>query len=178
MSDVMTTVLLRDPAIDWDATRDTGYDEGAYAEERDVSRLVVKSGEELTHYRFRRLKRSQLNYVARGLTDVEQRERAFAAGVVEVRGPLAPARDGWRPRGVDKPRFTAMSEADLDEFEWVDIQDIGVVVLTVSQLPFGSALRCPMLQSSVSAWVAARPRPAAQSPKPARAESSTPPEGR
>lgn len=179
MSTTIDIVLLRDPAIDWDAVRESGYDEGAYAEERDTSKLVCKPGEELTRFRYRRLKRSQLNWVTRGLTEVEQRERAFSAGVVEVRGPLQPPVDGggeWRPRGVDKPAFKAMTEADLNLFEWVDIQDIGLVVLTASMLPFGSALRCQMLQSSVSAWLAARPRPAAQSPTGAAAASSTSPE--
>lgn len=176
MSEVKDAIRLYDSAIDWDACREAGYDEGKFIEERDSSRLLFKPGSEPTKFRFRRLKRSQMNWVARGLTDVEQRERAFAAGVVEVRGPAAPGGD-WRPRGIDKPRFTAMSDDDLDSFEWVDIQDIGSVVLTASQLPFGSALRCPVLQSSVSAWVAARPRSAAQSESSAPVEISTVAEG-
>lgn len=175
MSNASETILLRDPSIDWDAMRDNGCDELDFAQHRDLEKVVFYQGEEPTLFSFRRLRRSQVNWVKRGLTDVEQRERAFATGVLQVRGPLAPGRD-WRPRGIDKPRFVAMSDAELDEFEWSDIQDIGSVILAASELPFGSALLCPVPPSSVSAWRAERRRRAEQSQSDAPPASSTSPE--
>lgn len=148
-------VRFYDPAIDW---RSTPVEPVDYARDRDLTKLVMRAGCEPILFRYQRLTRRQwLSWVSRASSDEERHVRAFSAGVCEV------VIDGrvWRPGDADRPDFVAMSEADLDQLEsaygigYADLQEIGSVVLTRSQLPFGFAPRYPVLPSSVAVWVAA-----------------------
>jgi hypothetical protein len=194
-----TVVRLWDPAIDWEAMKRppiVGYDlredgsededrprfayepttELIYSMGRDVDRLVYKPGERPFFFKYQRLTRQQmLSMVARGVTQEEKRVRAFQCGVVEV---IAPDGSAWKPRNAKRAGFTTMEEADLDALErehgigWTDLQEVGEIVLTRSDLPLGCEPHFVAPPSSVAAW-AAESRRSAERSRTAAAPSSS-----
>lgn len=162
-------VRLYDQAIDWRAMKAAPEpcDEVRYAVDRDVSRLLYRPGTRPIVFRAKRLTRAaMLGLVARATTDDERRVRAFQAGVVEIEFA-----DGnvWRPEGAARAGYLAMDDGDLDALEergiaWADLIEVGAIILTRSELPFGCAASYQAPRSSVAAWAALSRRSAEPSP--------------
>lgn len=142
------TARFYDPAIQpWDPSKKKGTMLVDWARERDMTKLVTWPGKDPVVFVCRRLTRSQMLFVSRAADEVTQIDRAFALGVVEVQRPgEAP----WRPAGSDKRDFFAMSEAEIETFEFCDIQEIGGVILTRSRVPFDLSPVYPVQPSSLA----------------------------
>ena len=90
-------------------------------------------GKAYTYFRFRRLTRSQLfDRVDLEVTDTKRFEAAFRIAVKQVEGPLFGRK--WSPAGDE------LTDAELDEFDPLDIVDIGRCVYFHSYAGKGSAV--------------------------------------
>jgi hypothetical protein len=126
-------VRLHDPAIEWGDPLDPSEAKRAakYREERDVTTLRFVDGKKPTMFRFRRLSRSDLRMIESRFSQTEKHELAFSRGVVEVLFS-----DGV----IRRPAGTSWKDDELDLFDWLDIEDIGGVVLTRSIVPLDCAI--------------------------------------
>lgn len=113
-------------------------------------------------YRFQRLTRTQVyTYVQTAPSDAERFERAFAAGIVEIRGGRYGT--GWRPESAGKPEHVAASPEELDEagVTLAEAWDVGQWIYGRSILGKASAPLLHPLPSSLHAWDALE-RPSAE----------------
>lgn len=126
-------IRLHDPAIEWGDPLDPVEAKRAakYREERDTTTLRFIDGKRPTVFRFRRLSRADLRMIESRFSQTEKHELAFSRGVVEVLFS-----DGV----IRRPASTAWKDDELDLFEWLDIEDIGGVVLTRSIVPLDCAI--------------------------------------
>jgi hypothetical protein len=173
------TIVLHDPAIDWEAVgraRQMAAPEAEFATSRDMRLLsedgVSEHGPYLTHpgmsptiYRYRRITRPQLQkFVSLAGSTEDRFIRAFQAGVVEITCPDRPVyAPKWISKGalvMDEKELTAL-ERELG-IEWAALLDIGSQILTRSTVPFDCAPRFPVPPSSVDAWAAVSARTAAR----------------
>jgi hypothetical protein len=116
-------------------------------------------------------------FVEKADHEVVARDRAFALGVRRI-----DREDGtsWTPPGVDRPGYFGIPEAELDAFDYADIQEIGGVVLTRSRVPFGSSVSYPVPPSSLAVLDGVLSRFAERSPPaaaPTRSEPEAPSDG-
>lgn len=127
---ITKVVRLFDTAVRWtDGPSASGTDARAYAASRDFELVKAVEGQRPMVFHTRRLRRSQIRDIECMSADPFKRESAFAVGVDMVDMPdgqvMRPARERW-------------TDDELDRFDFVDIEDIGSVVLARSRLPFGS----------------------------------------
>lgn len=142
------TVRIYDPAIQpWDHIRKTGTKLVDWGRERDMAKLVTYPGATPVVFHCRRLTRSQMLFVSKAPDEVTQHDRAFALGVIGVDRPEQPP---WKPAGVGARDYFAMSEAELESFEFTDIQEIGGVILTRSRVPLDLSPVYPVQPSSLA----------------------------
>lgn len=104
----------------------------------------------------------------------DRRIRAFRCGVRRWES----ADRSFRPAGVDEQTYRAMTEDELERFEWADIQEIGSLILERATLPscceVGYALP-PTSQRGLEGRLAASLRAAPSQATPAPTASA--PEG-
>lgn len=103
-------------------------------------------------YKFRRLTRAQLRFVEKVTTTEERLERAFRAGLVEVRGGRFS--ETWTPTNLEQDSYIAMSEDEADEagFVFAEMRDVGQWIYARSMLGKASAPRLRPLPTSLLAW--------------------------
>lgn len=131
MSETFDVVCIADPAIDH-GDPDTNVIK--YVETRDMKHLAFDKVEKPKVYKCRPLTRKHLvNWVRKAEHPDETYQRAFECGVLSVSG--GDIKGNWKPRGSDKPTFTAMSQEELDEFDFCDIVEVGQVIYERSILP-------------------------------------------
>lgn len=158
--EILTAYYFADPAFaGWKAR-----DAIAWAQQRDPEKMPeLPPGAEPVEYRFRRLKRSQIyDFVQTARTEQERYERAFAAGVVEIRGGRYGSK-GWTPSTLGEKAHVAASFEELEEAEitLAETWDVGQWIYARSVLGKGSAPSLPVLPSSLLAWDALE-RPSAE----------------
>jgi hypothetical protein len=165
VSETFDVVRIYDPAIRLAGPGATNITK--YATSRDGAELVLVPGREATVFRCVRLKRSKMLLVDEAEVDAVARDRAFAYGCVEIRvpgrDPITPAGDFW-------------TAEELEELDYPDIQEVGMVVLARSRVPFDFAVRYPVLPTSLAVLRSAVSRSAAPSPGDASPKPSAPAE--
>ena len=128
-----------------------------YSVKRDLEALALPPEAKPIVFRCRVLSRDQRRLVREHGSEARQRELAFRFGLVEVRN--LPRPDG-STESVAPPRAKAhdmLTDEALDALRVGedDISDVGGVVLARSFLGLGTPLRCPVLDSSQRACIAA-----------------------
>lgn len=159
VKETLTAHYLADPAFaHWSAVEAVRW-----GHERDPAQMpALRTGTAPVEYRFHRLTRTQVYaYVQTAASEQERYERAFAAGIVEIRGGRYA--EGWRPASAGKPEHVAASPDELDEagVTLAESWDVGQWIYARSILGKGSAPRLPALPSSLLAWDALE-RPSAE----------------
>jgi hypothetical protein len=158
-------VRIFDPAIRWsEGAKDGHTDVREYAKTRVFDSLIAVEGQRPMVFHTTRLRRSVTRDIECMSAEPHKRERAFAIGVslVEIDGaPVKPAGDTW-------------TEKELDIFDFVDIEDVGNVVLERSRLPKDSPASYGGSHSSAVASVVLLSRIAAQNQSDAGSGSKPP----
>lgn len=137
-------ISIHDASIDFEATSPDEL--ASYAITREESKLRFKPGKAPLRFHYKRLRQRQLvDYVERGTSDADKAYRSFACAVFEVHN----YKDGvWRPLNSDRPNYYAMTEAEMELFEWAHIMEVGAVIYARSTLPLEFALDSPPLPLS------------------------------
>ena len=179
-SAITRVVCIFDPDLAMDAKSIAEY-----MGDRDPAQIVAKPGGHPVTFHVRRLNHDAMGYVrAAGEDAEEQRKRAFKCAVVRVdnfreRHTRAMLMPFWEPRRVQDASILASVElstnAELEAFEWAEIQEIGGVALHLSFFPRWTKAKCPLLLSSEQTWMAVTVSLAAQESDSAADGTSEPP---
>jgi hypothetical protein len=118
-------IRIYDPAINV-----TAEELVEFSRSRDASKLRFHDGMKPMRFKFRRLKRSEVFACEDERTDARQAIRAFSIGVTRVEDYTQGK--AWEPAKATGAAF--ISDADLDAFAYVDLIEIGSLILEESRL--------------------------------------------
>ena len=164
-------VCRYDEAIDADAM--TSEAKARFREEFDVGALLFIAGERPTRFFARRLRNSEMEECAAQPHDPARHRLAFALAMLRATDLRSgDDRKTW-VRSTPKP----LNEKALDEFDFADIQEVGLAIYARSLLGKGRPAALPLPPTSARALEALVSRRVAQRMKLAAAQSSERAEG-
>lgn len=171
MADHAFEIVCRyDEAIDADAM--TPEDKARFRDEFDVSALAFVPGEKPARFFARRLRNSEMEDCAAQPHDPARYRLAFSLALTRA----VDLRSGDERKTWTRPTPKPLNEKALDEFDFADIQEVGLAIYARSLLGKGRPAALPLPATSQRALEALVSRRVAQKMKRAADQSSAPPE--
>ncbi len=138
-------IRIYDPAIEpFDPVTARGTKIAEYATHRRPEDLVFRAGARPRVFVFRRLARYAWRTLEAARSEYHRREVAFRHGLIRV---VEASGHEWRPS-------SPLTSEELERFEPVDVNEIGGVILTRSQVPLEYAPRYHISSASIAVWEA------------------------